>query len=765
MRMRNLVISVQAALLGAAGPVFADDAAVCEMRDLYTGELVEIADHLRTLGGFVDGVPLDVETAVEANDFIGDALAEFISSEIRFAPYQGAFRGAHGVLASGSGNALDQSLLLTALLEYAGYDAQIVYINAPDDELTARLASAALLPASRTPAISDPASFVSALQAYAERGGLDQAVPDAQELIDALSSGAPQPVSNRVRAAAERLMVTGESAAPFHPGAYHWVRYRLGAGMSWSEAHPALDGAGPEGLSPDGVITGSVPEDLLHYVQIELHAEILERGTLRTEPIMDAWRQPVAALLDTPVSVALNVSRPGTANEAGASVVPVLNGLTAPGASLVTLSGAILDTGVLEMDRYGMVGVFSALGDQLQEGAQAAGGSPQDQPVRALTGLIMKVAWIRPDGSQRVEERWLLDRLANRGDQDGPPRLDLSITPSDAMDRLTFVRQFFIAPAGPGDTYLMRRSLDAMSAQFEHAASALRSFDLATGRLDPNTGRFPRTHAPLLLSLATALDQPLDLQDGHAVFRHGPLVLSLHAGIGADGEPTEYIDILMNPWTGVKAAQDSLQSWPGGAVLRGVLDTGIEVAFGVEDESADYLNILLGTGTSVISDASGLAGWPQAARVAAAHDLEQGFVIAAPTAIEEGFPRWWRVDAVGGEALGRSALGGQVLTEQAVQEFEAVAGFVSDMWFFYSVDQCFQTFEVNQMAGACCMIVAGTSGLVGSAVGKGLSRAGSMAPALGVSMGGGLLGLTILYGVTNGTLELTSAVIDSTFCQ
>lgn len=765
MRFRNFAIAVQAALLGITAPAMAEETAVCEMLDGYAGELAGIAGHLQTMSSLVDGTPLDVEMAVETNDFMGEALAEYVSSQIGFAPYQGAIRGAGGVLASGSGNALDQSLLLTAMLEHAGYDAQILYIAEPDAELTARLASAALQGTRRTPAFSDPSRFASAVEQFAVSGGVQHELPDLAEMIDALSSDAAEPVSARVRAVAERLTDMEEGGAPFNPGTYHWVRYRLGAGMSWTEAHPALGDAAPEDLSPDGAITGTVPEELLHYVRIELHAELLESGTLRTVPVMDAWRQPVAALLDVPVTLGLSVSRPGTGNEAGASVVPVLNGQIAPGASLVTLTGTVLDTGVMEMDRYGMAGVFSALGDQLQEGAQVASGGPADQPVRALTGMILKVAWMRPDGTERVEERWLLDRLVNRGDTAGPPRLDLSITPSDAMDQLQFVRQFFIAPAGPGDAYLMRRSLDAASNQFEQVAAILRSFDPATGEIDPQTGTLPRTHAPLLLSLATALDQPLDLPQGHAVFRHGPLILSQHARAGSDGEATDYIDILMNPWMGVKAATDGLESWPGGAVLRGVFDTGVEVAFGVEDESGDYLGLLLDSETRVIRDAAGLAGWPQAARLAAAHDLEQGFVVAAPAAIDGNFPRWWRVDAEGGEVLGRSALGGQVLTERAVKEMEAAIGLVSDMMFFYAVDQCLERFGENQADGACCMIVTGTGALVGQGIGRGLSGAGTYAAGMGVSMGAGLLGLAILHGITAGTLEVAGAVIDNTFCS
>ena len=87
------------------------------------------------------------------------------------------------------------------------------------------------------------------------------------------------------------------------------------------------------------------------------------------------------------------------------------------------------------------------------------------------------------------------------------------------MDQLQFVRQFFIAPAVGGTLISCGVRWTLRAIQFEQVAAILRSFDPATGEIDPQTGTLPRTHAPLLLSLATALDQPLDIPKGHAVFR------------------------------------------------------------------------------------------------------------------------------------------------------------------------------------------------------------------------------------------------------
>src|SRR5690625_4378382 len=52
-------------------------------------------------------------------------ITAWVKENIGYQPYAGVLRGAQGTLASASGNALDQSLLLAGLLGDAGYEVRI----------------------------------------------------------------------------------------------------------------------------------------------------------------------------------------------------------------------------------------------------------------------------------------------------------------------------------------------------------------------------------------------------------------------------------------------------------------------------------------------------------------------------------------------------------------------------------------------------------------------------------------------------------------
>lgn len=98
-------------------------------------------DELRTLRAFfervdVSGVARDLARPVAGTEYsIAGAAARlppeweapflFVQGAIEYAPYEGSVRGARGTLESGAGNAIDQALLLAALLEARGGEARL----------------------------------------------------------------------------------------------------------------------------------------------------------------------------------------------------------------------------------------------------------------------------------------------------------------------------------------------------------------------------------------------------------------------------------------------------------------------------------------------------------------------------------------------------------------------------------------------------------------------------------------------------------------
>ena len=77
--------------------------------------------------------------------FQGDdlvSLFEAVARDIRFEPYAGALRDANGTAAHGSGNSVDQSLLLAEVLRRRGFRVRFVHGQLDDSNLAVLLRSA-----------------------------------------------------------------------------------------------------------------------------------------------------------------------------------------------------------------------------------------------------------------------------------------------------------------------------------------------------------------------------------------------------------------------------------------------------------------------------------------------------------------------------------------------------------------------------------------------------------------------------------------------
>lgn len=715
-----------AALAGHA-PASADDRDRAQTFQEVIGEAQATADRISSLRPHVDDSEFDIMPAVERFDFDAEQIGRFVTENVRYEPYDGVLRGAQATLSARAGNAIDQSLLLIALLEMAGYDAQILRIGEADSELAGLLADAAMRPRPTAPAIADMQALEAAL---AEALGSRADEAGAGSIARSLGPREPAALDSAVVEAAGRLTeLVRAGRTEISADNYYWVRYRLGPGMSWTHLHPALAGAEPEGLEPDEVLTGSASDDMLHFIEIGLEAEILENGRLRKVPLMSPWRQPVAALFDRPISVSLfgDIDR-ASESQTGIIFMPSLNDETPPGAQGVTLRGAVIDAGIMDMDSQGMSGVFSTLGDVLQDAGDLVGGGPEDQPARALTGIILTISWTRPSGETRTDERWLIDRLANRHASGDAPRLNLDMTNRWLAHRMNFHRDILVSAGGAHDAHRLAASLDAEALGLRYGAHLLELADPDSGEIDVNRAQpLIGSHAPFLLSLQNVIDQEISSQENHHVYRDGPAVVSLHrAWDPGHSEGVAYIDILMNPWAAAARQDGRLVTWPEGALARGVLDTQIEVDFGSGEAGSDYFGALSRMpGLMIAREAGDIADLPQDARLAAEADLAEGFMLAMLEPSDPaGSPLWWRVRPDGGEVLGRNALGGQSTAEYIVT-------YTSGAWALYSfandTKSCVDGYDAGNGLGCCLtytLVYHGGTATIGAGVSAGM-RAGA----------------------------------------
>ncbi len=83
----------------------------------------------------LDRSTFDVSLKARALALDARRMFAFVHDDVTFEPYIGALRGAGGTLQAGAGNALDQSLLLSALLQKAGYETKIAVGTLSDAEV------------------------------------------------------------------------------------------------------------------------------------------------------------------------------------------------------------------------------------------------------------------------------------------------------------------------------------------------------------------------------------------------------------------------------------------------------------------------------------------------------------------------------------------------------------------------------------------------------------------------------------------------------
>ncbi len=89
-------------------------------------ERVDVSGVATGVSRSASAVPLTMDAALSAMPTDWEAPLLFVQGAIRHVPYSGSVRGARGTLEAGSGNALDQALLLQRLLEARGVPARLV---------------------------------------------------------------------------------------------------------------------------------------------------------------------------------------------------------------------------------------------------------------------------------------------------------------------------------------------------------------------------------------------------------------------------------------------------------------------------------------------------------------------------------------------------------------------------------------------------------------------------------------------------------------
>lgn len=223
-------------------------------------------------------------------------LEAWVRQRTAWVPYQGALRGARGVLMDRVGNSLDRSLLLAELLRSAGFTVRLARGELTEIQATQLIASAGA---------ADPGAVEAASPPSADGDRRGRALEQADRLETLLGAAAG------VRGDAPALAL---AAAREH----WWVQRQTADG--WVDADPTFGEGRAAGSAPvetfpfdgrDGTI--SLPSQFVHEVGIKVVIEVWNGGKLADHTVLEAGLRPAELLGQRVVLRHFPLNSPGIA--------------------------------------------------------------------------------------------------------------------------------------------------------------------------------------------------------------------------------------------------------------------------------------------------------------------------------------------------------------------------------------------------------------------------------------------------------------------
>lgn len=716
-------------------------------------------------------------------------ITAWVKENIGYQPYAGVLRGAQGTLASASGNALDQSLLLAGLLGDAGYEVRIArgeLSEAQAAELLALTANAsfgidseaileraapvferlAQLPGVDAGLLRD--SFELALQPpQATDGMLAEATGTAQLLTDTLQAGGRGLGGDEVQ---EALLREARD--------YAWVEYRFASSDPWTAAHPAFEPAAE--VEASEYFGSEIPERLQHRVRIEVTIERKLGDKLEVLPVMDPWERPVANLGDTVITYSNvpNATDPVLEGNLKAALeqsdffIPVFNGETAPGAQAFDAEGILLEPSLAGDDR---AGIFRQVNRGFQDATSLLGGlgrtgTPNNDPM-GLTAQWITITTIEPGGEERAHTRTIFDLLGDEARAAGDTFLETGRQQEAKLALMTEQRMMAVPGAvNPLQVVdgLLGRHLE-LRPFLEYSLALLH-------------GREPETPLEEVVDAVSPLEHLVTVQhfdahnpagSGAIAYRHKPTFLVYREGLAGtfdDATGFRSLDIVQNAQRYLERVDGELRANAHFGVKQGVWETISERELIAPDgggwNATGVLAEAIAAGQELLVLEQGAAlenlSLPSEARKNLQRDLEAGYLAVMPASFAE--PEraaWFRVDPGTGETLGITADGrGNAFAEYIVTGLDHVSTLVFAL---VSIVDCKEKNAGNPLGEACCLLKAGANSVVGfglgNAISKGFSTAvlgryASDAARLGseltdfARLSGGVAGLT--FGLTSG---------------
>jgi hypothetical protein len=676
---------------------------------------------------------LDREALLDELDYDASNIIDFVTDEIVFQPYRGVLRGIQGTLEGRAGNAHDQALTLAALLNDAGFEAQILTTELSQDQARALNASMAI---PRHPELRQPSAYPRPLQQLLARSrqfGVSTAelIDETRAVSARLHRWLENPASDSRQGLLDELLDSSLS--------YRWVRYREGPSDPWTEVHPAHPAAAEWSLAFSSVEAGTIDPSALQGFGMEVWIEDSEGNR---HSVSGRWSAPTANVAgrELVIEIASNATmrpelwmQPDRLVDDSRYFYVQINGGVPEDAKAFDLRGNVYGRdAIIGLDS--LFATFNQKANQAADALRGLGSEREPAQPRQLTRVWLNFHISRPGGGERVVTRTIFE---------GAALAEPSATALALLQRWD-VSVASTTPMPQYYQYEQGRQLISALERLERLQSHLAAADPA----DPADPEILQAYAKAvgnpsearLVYLRSLFDQ-FPLPDQAVSYLHEANILAMRHGLRREGDAWrryEMADIVHNDRWSWRRTDGKVRGDPEWNLARGVWETRAETMRLTSPEGVAF-------STSAYSRLAQVAHFRPEPGAAG----EPWRLIPADSQTSEA---WWQVDGVTGSTIGMirtpAGSGGAALTEEAL--FQIIGLAITGALF------CVGSFVCTEGGGdwKCCIV----SNFIIAVIGTVLALAlGLVATAVGVGWGVGAgAGLLLDVGLTNVTVTCSA---------
>ena len=620
-----------------------------------------------------------------AANFDPEILADFVRQDIAFEQYPGVLRGAYGTMLGRAGNALDQAMLLSSLLQEAGYETR--YLRSTLSESQARtLINQMVVPVSRPiapPAVAAVGSEIALIQGFTPESHPGyfsslEALPadpylavtdnDTQFILDALAAAGITPGDPNALA---DLIAEAQD--------YFWVEYRLDGFDNWQSLHPvfSISADAPTDLEAEETFL-EVPDGLFHRFRFEVYIEQKVGEDRFVRPVVTNQETTTAALVGLPFTYQNRPNNLDPDDFPGFEAMLADTGIFYPlingglGGSGFDYDGRIFELELLALDTMGARELFQAVAGNVENAigllgglaAEEGDGVPEDpNDYFTLTAQWIEYTLIAPGGGAETFRRTVMDRLPPEARMQEEISFDNLRPLSEVTPDLLTEYTISVLPAAYNSDYALERLSERMLGEVELINIASQATSAADVPIDKVSDLTPYID----VVLQAALEEGQRRQDVIS-YRDRAAVVVQELGIVLGSEETnqrERIDIVSNRRR-VFEIQDG-QPVPSleGTIRAGVWETAAERLpllhrNGNFFDTRTALQQARDAGISFVVIPPGQANADQLiehdpqTEISVQQDLDRGYAVIIPQSAAPGAEAsgWWRVDPTTGETLG-----------------------------------------------------------------------------------------------------------------